>query len=101
MADCLEDFQKFRADLNEEILGCGHLGMKRFFALDHEAYEPGPLGTKTTELLRLVASAVFRCDDAATYHLPRCGEQGWKRDASLDALPAAFGVARARNIPQR
>jgi hypothetical protein len=37
--DRLEDFQKFRADLNEEILGCGHLGVKRFFALDHQAYE--------------------------------------------------------------
>src|SRR5207247_1241930 len=57
MADRLEDFQKFRDDLNEEILGCGHLGMKRFFALDHQAYEPGPLGTKTKELLGLVASA--------------------------------------------
>ena len=45
MADRLEDFQKFRADLNEEILGCGHLGMKRFFALDHQAYEPGLLDT--------------------------------------------------------
>jgi hypothetical protein len=32
MADRLEDFQKFRTDLNEEILGCGHLGIKRFFA---------------------------------------------------------------------
>jgi hypothetical protein len=30
MADRLEDFQKFRAELNEEILACGHLGMKRF-----------------------------------------------------------------------
>jgi alkylhydroperoxidase/carboxymuconolactone decarboxylase family protein YurZ len=47
--------------LNEEILGCGHLGIKRFFALDHQAYEPGPLGTKTKELLGLVASAVLRC----------------------------------------
>jgi len=56
MADPLEDFQKFRAELNEEILACGHLGMKRFFALDHQAYEPGPLGTKTKELLGLVAS---------------------------------------------
>ena len=35
MADRLEDFQKFRTDLNEEILGWGHLGIKRFFALDH------------------------------------------------------------------
>jgi len=50
MADRLEDFQKSRADLNEEILNCGHLGMKRFFALDHQAYEPGALGTKTKEL---------------------------------------------------
>ncbi len=46
MADRLEDFQKFRADINEEILNCGHLGMKRFFALDNQAYEPGALGTK-------------------------------------------------------
>jgi len=61
MADRLEDFQKFRADLNEEILGCGHFGIKRFFALDHQAYEPGPLGTKQKELLGLVASAVLRC----------------------------------------
>ncbi len=30
MADRLEEFQEFRAELNEEILGCGHLGMKRF-----------------------------------------------------------------------
>ena len=30
MADRLEEFQKFRADLNEEILGCGHLGIKGF-----------------------------------------------------------------------
>src|SRR6266404_6995371 len=40
MPDRLDDFQNFRADLNEEILGCGHLGIKRFFALDHQAYEP-------------------------------------------------------------
>ena len=76
MADRLEDFQKFRTDLNEEILGCGHLGIKRFFALDHQAYEPGPLGTKNKELLGLVASAVLRCDDCITYHLVRCGEEG-------------------------
>ncbi|MCU1317689.1 MAG: carboxymuconolactone decarboxylase family protein [Candidatus Acidoferrum typicum] len=63
MADRLEDFQKFRTDLNEEILGCGHLGIKRFFALDHQAYEPGPLGTKTKELL---GWSPPRCCDAMT-----------------------------------
>src|SRR5712691_7989702 len=99
MADRLEDFQKFRAELNEEILACGHLGMKRFFALDHQAYEPGPLGTKTKELLGLVASAVLRCDDCITYHLVRCGEEGWKRDEVIDALNVALIVGGSITIP--
>src|SRR5256884_9796904 len=99
MADRLEDFQKFRADLNEEILGCGHLGMKRFFALDHQAYEPGPLGTKTKELLGLVASAVLRCDDCITYHLVRCGGEGWKRAEVIDALNVAILVGGSITVP--
>jgi alkylhydroperoxidase/carboxymuconolactone decarboxylase family protein YurZ len=52
-------------EFHEEILKCGHLGMKRFFALDHQVYEPGALDTKTKELLGLVASAVLRCEDSA------------------------------------
>jgi ribonuclease HI len=99
MPDGLDDFQKFRADLNEEILNCGHLGVKRFFALDHQAYEPGPLGTKTKELLGLVASAVLRCDDCITYHLVRCGESGWKRDEVIDALNVAMIVGGSITIP--
>jgi len=99
MADRLEDFQKFRSDLNEEILGCGHLGMKRFFALDHQAYQPGPLGTKTKELLGLVASAVLRCDDCITYHLVRCGEEGWKRAEVIDALNVALIVGGSITVP--
>jgi ribonuclease HI len=99
MPDRLEDFQKTRADLNEEILGCGHLGIKRFFALDHQAYEPGPLGTKTKELLGLVASAVLRCDDCITYHLVRCGEEGWKRQEVIDALNVALIVGGSITIP--
>ena len=68
MANELDQFQKFRAELNQEILDCGHLGMKRFFALDHQAYEPGALDTRTKELLGLVASMVLRGDDCITYH---------------------------------
>jgi AhpD family alkylhydroperoxidase len=79
LASGLDDFQKSRADLNEEILGCGHRGGKLFSALYYHAYEPGPLGTKTKELLGLVASAVLRCEHCLTYHLVRCGEEGWKR----------------------
>ncbi len=95
----LGDFQKFRADLNEEILGCGHLGIKRFFALDHQTYEAGALGTKTKELLGLVASAVLRCDDCIAYHLVRCGEEGWNRDEVIDALNVALVVGGSITIP--
>ena len=99
MAERLEDFQTIRADLNEEILGCGHLGIKRFFALDHQAYEPGALGTRNKELLGLVASAVLRCDDSITYHLARCGEEGWKREEVIDALNVALIVSGSITIP--
>ena len=95
----LDEFHKTRVDLNEEILGCGHLGIKRFFALDHQAYEPGPLGTKTKELLGLVASAVLRCDDCITYHLVRAGEEGWSRDEVVDALNVALVVGGSITIP--
>jgi len=99
MPESLADFQKFRAELNEEILGCGHLGMKRFFALDHQAYEAGALPTKTKELLGLIASTVLRCDDCITYHLVRCGEEGWKREEVIDALNVALIVGGSITIP--
>ena len=99
MADKIGDFEKFRAEMNEEILNCGHLGMKRFFALDHQAYESGALQGKTKELLGLVASAVLRCDDCVTYHLQRCAEEGWKREEVIDALNVALIVGGSITIP--
>lgn len=99
MADDLKNFESFRAELNEEILNCGHLGIKRFFALDHQAYEPGALDTRTKELLGLVASAVLRCDDCITYHLVQCGKTGWKRDEVIDALNVALVVGGSITIP--
>ncbi len=99
MADNLNQFQNLRATLNEEILGCGHLGMKRFFALDHQAYEPGALDTKTKEMLGLVASTVLRCDDCITYHLVRCGEVGWKRAEVIEGLNVALIVGGSITIP--
>jgi ribonuclease HI len=99
MAEKISDFEKFRAEMNEEILGCGHLGMKRFFALDHQAYENGALTCKTKELLGLVASAVLRCDDCITYHLLSCAEQGWKREEIIDALNVALIVGGSITIP--
>jgi AhpD family alkylhydroperoxidase len=99
MAEQLDEYQRFRAELNEEIGDCGHLGIKRFFALDQQAYEDGALDPKTKELLGLVASAVLRCDDCITYHLVRAGEVGWKRAEVIDALNVAIVVGGSITIP--
>ena len=99
MKDSLSEFNKFRSEMNEEIHASDHLAMKRFFALDHQAYQDGPLSGKTKELLGLVASAVLRCDDCITYHLVQCGETGWKRDEVIDALNVALIVGGSIVIP--
>jgi AhpD family alkylhydroperoxidase len=99
VSDALEHFHAFRKEMNEEIQASDHLGMKRFFALDHQAYQEGALDGKTKELLGLVASAVLRCDDCITYHLVQCGEAGWKRDEVIDALNVALIVGGSIVIP--
>ena len=99
MTDKLHDFHKFRNEMNEEILDGDHLGIKRFFALDHQAYEMGALPGKTKELLGLVASTVLRSDDCITYHLVRCAEEGWKRAEVIDALNVALIVGGSITIP--
>lgn len=79
-----EEFQAFRAKLNEKILGPsgGTLVTKRFFALDDQAYRdtsgetPPGLDKKTKELLGLSASLVLRCDDCIAYHVDQCVNAG-------------------------
>ena len=99
MADRLDEFHKFRAELNEEILSCGHLGMKRFFALDHQTYQRGALDAKTKELLGLVASTVLRCDDCVDYHLIQCVGAGYTDEELTDALNVALVVGGSIVIP--
>ena len=41
----MDEFDRYRAEMNEKLLGSGHLGIKRFFALDTQAYEDGALET--------------------------------------------------------
>jgi len=99
MAERLEDFQKFRADLNEEILGCGHLGNQALLCSRPSGLRTRRARHRNKELLGLVASAVLRCDDCITYHLVRCGEEGWKREEVIDALNVALIVGGSITIP--
>jgi len=49
------EFKKYRADMNEKILGSGFRDFNKFFALDNKAYVDGALDSKTKELMGLVA----------------------------------------------
>ena len=95
----MDEFDRYRAEMNERLLGSGHLGIKRFFALDTQAYEQGALDRKTKELMGLVASAVLRCDDCVTYHIKQCVDIGVTREEFLDAFNVALVVGGSITIP--
>ncbi|HEY6947805.1 MAG TPA: carboxymuconolactone decarboxylase family protein [Gemmatimonadales bacterium] len=99
MPDSLSDFDAFRTRMNDAILGAGNLTINRFFALDHRAYEPGALGTKTKEMLGLVSSLVLRCDDCVTYHIVRCAEQGVTDDEFHEIFAVGLVVGGSIVIP--
>ncbi len=99
MTQSLEEFRRFREQMNERLLSSGHRDIKRFFALDARAYEDGALPARTKELLGLVASLVLRCDDCITYHVVRCKQEGVTRAEFLDAFNVGLVVGGSIVIP--
>jgi len=97
--DSLAEFRAFRERMNEVILNAGNLTINRFFALDSRAYEPGALGSKTKEMLGLVASLVLRCDDCITYHVVRCKEEGVSEAELLEVFAVGLVVGGSIVIP--
>ena len=95
----MDEFDRYRAEMNERLLGSNHLGIKRFFALDTQAYEQGALDKKTKELMGLAASTVLRCDDCITYHIKQCVAAGVTREEFLDAFNVALVVVGSITIP--
>jgi AhpD family alkylhydroperoxidase len=85
--------------MNAKILAADHLGIKRFFALDTQAYADGALPGRTKELLGLVASAVLRCDDCIDYHLIQCVKAGFTDPEIHDALNVGLVVGGSIVIP--
>ena len=94
----MDEFDRYRANMNEKLLDSNHLGIKRFFALDTQAYE-GALNKRTKELLGLVASIVLRCDDCITYHIKQSVAAGVTRPEFLDAFNIALVVGGSITIP--
>ncbi len=92
-------FESERERLNGLVLDQGNLGIKRFFALDNQAYEDGELDSRTKELLGLTASLVLRCDDCVAYHLARCHDAGITKEQLYEAFNIALIVGGSIVIP--
>lgn len=95
----IKKFWEERAELNETALRNAGRITKRFFSLDHQAYQEGALPVKTKELLGLVASLVLRCDDCIAYHLVRCREEGITTGELEEALSIGLVVGGSITIP--
>jgi AhpD family alkylhydroperoxidase len=92
-------YNEFRHKMNERITNCGHLGLKRFWALDGRAYEPGALDEKSLEFMGLTTSMVLKCDDCVTYHLIRLIQLDATNEELYEALNVSLIVGGSITIP--
>ena len=76
MSNLIDNFNSYRAKMNEKILASDNKVMKRIYSVDTLTYQEGALSTKTKEMLGLVSSMVLRCDDCVKYHLGKCYDLG-------------------------
>lgn len=95
----VQEFNEFRAKMNERILGADHRAIKRFFGVDTLTYEPGALDARTKEMLGLVASMVLRCDDCIAYHIQQCKNEGVTDAELYDVFSVALVVGGSIVIP--
>jgi AhpD family alkylhydroperoxidase len=99
MPNQVEEFNAYRAKMNDKILADNNKVIKRIFNLDTNAFQAGALDVKTKELLGLVASTVLRCDDCVKYHLESCHKANLQRDEVVEALSIATLVGGTIVIP--
>ncbi|MFP7723811.1 carboxymuconolactone decarboxylase family protein [Lysobacter sp. A3-1-A15] len=97
--DRIAEFTAFRKRMNERILAEPNQVVKRFFALDTQAYQAGALDVRTKELMGLVASMVLRCDDCISYHVAQCRDAGVSRAEMFEAFSIGLVVGGSIVIP--
>jgi AhpD family alkylhydroperoxidase len=97
--DWRNEFESERERLNRTVLSSDNMGIKRFFALDTQAYSSGALDVMTKELMGLASSMVLRCDDCVNYHIARCFEEGVTKEQFYEAFNVALIVGGSIVIP--
>jgi len=99
MSNIVEDFNSYRAKMNDALMEDNNKIIKRIFNLDTNAFTAGALDKKTKELLGLVASTVLRCDDCVKYHLEASHKAGLTKEEVMEALSIATLVGGTIVIP--
>lgn len=99
MSKLVEEFNEYRAKMNDKLLADNNKIVKRIFNLDTNAYAAGALDVKTKELLGLVASTVLRCDDCIKYHLETSHKEGITKEEMMEAMGIATLVGGTIVIP--
>lgn len=95
----LGNFKTERERLNAVMSGYMNRTMKEFMGLDYRCYQAGALGSKTKELMGLVASLVLRCDDCINYHIGQCLENVVTDDEFIETLTIGLIVGGSITIP--
>ena len=99
MTNQIDDFNSYRAKMNDKILSQDNLVLKRLFNLDTNTNAEGALNVKTKEMLGLVASMVLRCDDCIKYHLGKCKDEGISTEEIFEVFAIANIVGGTIVIP--
>jgi len=95
----IEEFNAYRAKMNEKILAEDNKVIKRFFNLDTNTYAAGELDIKTKEMIGLACSMVLRCDDCIKYHLGKSYEAGLKKEEIFEVFSIATIIGGSIVIP--
>jgi AhpD family alkylhydroperoxidase len=99
MTNQVDEFNSYRAKMNDKILSENNKVLKRIFNLDTNAFAEGALDKKTKELLGLVASTVLRCDDCVKYHLEASYKEGISREEVMETLSIGTLIGGTIVIP--
>ena len=95
----IEEFNAYRAKMNDKILGEDNKVIKRFFNLDTNAYAEGAVDVKTKEMIGLACSMVLRCDDCIKYHLGKSHEAGLSKEEVFEVFSIATLIGGSIVIP--
>ncbi|PQB03903.1 carboxymuconolactone decarboxylase family protein [Aureitalea marina] len=99
MSNAVEEFNAYRAKMNDKILADNNKIVKRIFNLDTNAFTEGALSKKTKEILGLGNSLVLRCDDCVRYHLETCYKLGITKEEVVEAMSVSLLIGGTIVIP--